>query len=368
LVIAMLILAVVNAMVCLLPPMSRRSLLATLPAAAVAPSVAQAVLPLPTTAATAATTAPSAASEFYSGLLAGAVQKTVKELALHPLDTAKARLQVAGGRRQLLAELFKAPYAGLAPALISGAPAASTFFAIKDATKRSVASLDLGKTEKTLIAVAAANVGYWGVKNPSEVLKVRRQAGVMGDDTLGAARDIWREEGLIGFYRSAVPNYAYSTPVDSLKFLLYDSFKSRIQAERNGLKLSPVEAALGGAIAASTAQALATPLDVARVRIITQNSGGVVDTIRTIATDEGVAALYSGVAPKVARAVASGAIQFSTYEATKEVPHVACGSNPLALCNTHSSLLPGASSNGSRRCAFDSCSFPYVSHSGPPPR
>ena len=33
----------------------------------------------------------SAAAEFWSGLLAGAVQKTVKELALHPLDTAKAR-------------------------------------------------------------------------------------------------------------------------------------------------------------------------------------------------------------------------------------------------------------------------------------
>ena len=31
-------------------------------------------------------------------------------------------------------------------------------------------------------------------------LKVRRQAGVMGDDTLGAAGAIWREEGLAGFY------------------------------------------------------------------------------------------------------------------------------------------------------------------------
>lgn len=306
--------------ICLVPvKISRRSVLAALPAAAyVAPSFASQLrnptLPMPTALATAAT--PSAASEFYSGLLAGAVQKTVKELVLHPLDTAKARLQVARGRRQLLGELFESPYAGLAPALISGAPAASTFFAIKDATKRAAASLNLGKTETTLLAVVSANLGYWGIKNPSEVLKVRRQAGVMGDDTLSAAGEIWREEGLVGFYRSAVPNYVYSTPVDSLKFLLYEGFKSQVRVD--GAKFTAVEAALGGAIAASSAQALATPLDVARVRIITDNTGGVVGTIRAIAADEGVAALYSGVAPKVARALASGAIQFSTYEATKD--------------------------------------------------
>ena len=69
---------------------------------------------------------------------------------------------------------------------------------------------------------------------------------------------------------------------------------------------------------ASTAQAIATPLDVARVRIMTSDATGVVDTMRDIADNEGGGALYAGIAPKVVRAIASGAIQFSTYEATKE--------------------------------------------------
>jgi len=43
-----------------------------------------------------------------------------------------------------------------------------------------------------------------------------------------------------------------------------------------------------------------------------------VETLRTIASEEGVAALYAGVTPKVVRALLSGAIQFSTYEATKD--------------------------------------------------
>ena len=342
---------------------SRRALLQSVPTAAAAATFAAAptsaaLSPQRPPAVTALTAAapPSAGVEFWSGLLAGAVQKTAKELLLHPLDTAKARLQFSS-RRRALGELFEAPYAGLAPALISGAPAASAFFAVKDATKRGVEGLQLGKSETTLLAVLCANVAYWGIKNPSEVLKVRRQAGVAGE-TLEAASTLWRAEGLGGFYSSAGPNYAYSTPVDVTKFLLYEQLKTQvrrrpratprlrrgpssvpvpsssstphsarrtsvprqIKAGRNGASLSPLEAAVGGAISASTAQAIATPLDVARVRIMTADgapSGGVVGTVRTIVAEEGVSALYTGVAPKVARALCSGAIQFSTYEATK---------------------------------------------------
>ena len=124
-----------------------------------------------------------------------------------------------------------APHAGLAPALLAGAPAASAFFAVKDATKRSVADLGLSKGQTTLLAVACANVGYWGIKNPSEVLKVRRQAGVAGE-TLEAAAALWRTDGLGGFYRGTYgPNYAYSTPVDALKLC---SMRSTSRAPRRG--------------------------------------------------------------------------------------------------------------------------------------
>jgi hypothetical protein len=322
---------------------SRRSLLTALPAAAIAPHAARGVLPLlpsqarATLTVAAAVGAPSAAAEFWSGLLAGAVQKTVKELALHPLDTAKARLQLAGPRRQLFAELFRAPYAGLGPAIASGAPAASTFFAVKDAVKTQCLAAGISdKTFSTLISVAGANVAYWGIKNPAEVLKVRRQAGTAGD-TLEAARALWQAEGLRGFYVGSVANFAYAFPVDSAKFLLYETIKLQIRTRSGRDKLSPIESALGGALSTSAAQALATPLDVARVRIITAErrgaaparaagvgggavvrAAGVADTVRTIAAEEGVAALYSGVTPKVLRAVLAGAIQFSTYEVTKD--------------------------------------------------
>ena len=42
---------------------------------------------------------------------------------------------------------------------------------------------------------------------------------------------------------------------------------------------------------------------------MTTDATGIIDTVRTIAADEGPGALYAGIAPKVVRALASGAIQ-----------------------------------------------------------
>ncbi len=94
---------------------SRREGLCTTAALLAAATVAT---PARTPAAPAAVGA-SAERELLSGLLAGAVQKTAKELVLHPLDTIKTRLQIAAPstRRDLFVDL----YSGITPAVASGA-------------------------------------------------------------------------------------------------------------------------------------------------------------------------------------------------------------------------------------------------------
>ena len=44
----------------------------------------------------------------------------------------------------------------------------------------------------------------------------------------GAAAELWRADGVGGFYSSYGSNYAYSTPVDVIKFLLYLAYVSPI--------------------------------------------------------------------------------------------------------------------------------------------
>ena len=149
---------------------------------------------------------------------------------LHPLDTIKCRLQIKSSRRSLVDKaLYDGLYDGLAPALISGAPAASVFFAVKDAVKQQVKPAGLGKIPETVIAVAGANVPYWLLRNPTEVIKARRQAGQLTERTGEAVASLWEEKGLGGFYRGYASNYAYAFPVDATKFVIYGSVKEYVK-------------------------------------------------------------------------------------------------------------------------------------------
>ena len=307
-----------------LPPSATASRRAVLTSVAATPALF-CLRSVPAAAATppAATATPTASTEFISGLVAGGAQKTIKELVLHPLDTIKCRLQIKSSRRSLVDKaLYDGLYDGLAPALISGAPAASVFFAVKDAVKQQVKPAGLGKIPETVIAVAGANVPYWLLRNPTEVIKARRQAGQLTERTGEAVASLWEEKGLGGFYRGYASNYAYAFPVDATKFVIYGSVKEYVKQRNGGQKLTPLEAAVGGALASSAAQTISTPFDVARTRVMTAPSDEAVasflPTIATVAREEGVGALYAGVVPKIARAVVSGGLQFSVLEGVKD--------------------------------------------------
>ena len=320
------------------PTTTRRAFLARSAATAVAapatiawyvnaePASAAAVSGTEAAAATAATTAAGvdARTEFISGLIAGAAQKTAKGIVLHPLDTIKTRLQLKGGsQRSLLdAELYKQLYSGVGPAIVSGAPAASVFFAVKDTLKQSLKPQLGAGVLTTLVAVGGANIPYWVIRNPTEVIKARRQAGQVVDAT-SASQELWDEQGVGGFYRGYVSNIAYAYPVDASKFVIFDAIKAAVKERNGGKKLSPVEAAVYGAFASSCAQGLATPLDVARTRIMTapsdQPAQAVPTVIREVWDTEGAAGIFAGLTPKFTRAVVSGALQFSVLESVKDV-------------------------------------------------
>ncbi|KAL7539552.1 hypothetical protein ACHAWF_006443, partial [Thalassiosira exigua] len=285
---------------------------------------------------------PTALQESISGFVSGTAVSTVKTLVKYPLDTATVRLQMPDTKFTMrdLPTLFAGSFDGIAAPLVSNIPAGAIFFAVKDAAKTSLKESGLGlpKWASTSLAVGAALPPYWAVRNPSEVVKTRLQVGAEGYyegmSTLDAFRQALSDganstRGGVGeLYQGYAENVLYGFPADIIKFVAYDY----LTGGKGKKGVSPVDGAVYGAMSTAFAQLLTTPLDVLRNRIMAEVPVGdaeeeatsnakelsYFDRLAKIAREEGVQELFAGSTPRIAKAVLSGAIQFATYEETKQ--------------------------------------------------
>ena len=263
--------------------------------------------------------------ESISGFISGTVVSTVKTVVKYPLDTATVRLQMPGLKYtiQNLPELFNGSFDGISGPLLSNIPAGAIFFAVKDAVKSTMKGLGLPKWASTSLAVAAALPPYWLIRNPSEVIKTRLQVGVNGYNNMNmidAFKFTLSEGNVTSLFQGYPENVIYGFPADVIKFIVYDYLSG-------GKKdLSPANGAIFGAVSTGVAQFVTTPLDVARNRImvdVSNNDDGrpkeqYMERLVRIANEEGVEALFAGTAPRIAKAMLSGALQFAAYEETKQ--------------------------------------------------
>ena len=279
--------------------------------------------------------------ESISGFISGVTVTTVKTLVKYPLDTATVRLQMPNTPYSIynIAQLFEGSYRGISLPLLTNIPGGALFFAIKDATKSILKENGVSRFTATCLAVGVANFPYWLIRNPSEVIKTRQQAGVEGYGPNVNAFDAIRKAletnngideekgggtgGLDEFYKGYWENILYAFPADVIKFVCYEGLSGGIK------DVSPIEGALYGAISTGVAQFITTPLDVIRNRIMAEDTfitNGEVDVIKNrtyterfikLAKEEGFNGLFAGATPRVGKAILSGAIQFATYEETK---------------------------------------------------
>ena len=114
-----------------------------------------------------------------------------------------------------------------------------------------------------------------------------------------------------------------------------ESISTELFGAAQGVKISGINAAAAGALSGLVAQLTTTPLDVARTRIMIRSkntnttavnpsstdsdssSTNIVSVLLDIFRQEGAGALWRGVVPRALRAIASGGIQFASYELTQ---------------------------------------------------
>lgn len=155
-----------------------------------------------------------------------------------------------------------------------------------------------------------------------------------------AARTIVAEEGLVALWRGWLPSVIGVIPYVGLNFCVYETLKDAVLRYSGGKdeREIPVMTRLAcGALAGTTGQTIAFPLDVVRRRM--QMSGwagaaalhgadpshasavayrGMTDCFTRTVREEGVRALFKGLWPNYIKVVPSIAIAFVSYEQLKE--------------------------------------------------
>ena len=142
-------------------------------------------------------------------------------------------------------------------------------------------------------------------------------------------RSILASEGLRkGLYAGYGSFLLRDLPFDAIEFVGYEQLKrlgARLaQRECNGLEISAM-----GAAAGVTTAVLTTPLDVVKTRLMTQGSvrayAGIADCCLKIAREEGAAAFFRGVGPRVLWIGVGGSVFFTSLEASRSVYFKALG-------------------------------------------
>lgn len=244
----------------------------------------------------------SSSSSFVSGAAAGCVASGV----LQPLDVVKTRLIAGHGLAGLSSLTVRQLYSGVVPSLWRVGLGAGTYFAALSAVVPDRDRKDAGSA-RIVASGAGARMVALTVQSPLTVVKTRYEAGRASGSLASALAQLWRGDGVRALFRGIVPVAARDAPYSGLYLLFYTRLKRGSD--------SPAVQAGSAAAAASMAALVTQPPDVVRTRMqLDPAGGGVADAVRAVLRERGPAGLLSGLAPRLIKRSASGALVWVMYE------------------------------------------------------
>ncbi|KAI9513266.1 S-adenosylmethionine transporter [Russula earlei] len=271
---------------------------------------------------------------FGQSLIAGGVAGTSVDLLFYPIDSIKTRLQAEHGFYK--AGGFRGIYNGIGSVVVGSAPGAAVFFCTYDTLKRTLPIPQNFGPINHMVSASMAEVAACLVRVPTEVIKTRAQTssyGALAKSSFATATQVWKIDGLKGFYRGFGTTVMREIPFASLQFPMYEFFKHHLSYRlyHKPASLRPYEASLCGSAAGGIAAALTTPLDVLKTRIMLDLRDPShpaylppLRRLRQIYQLEGTLALFAGAIPRTMWISAGGAVFLGMYEWTIDVlgsPH-----------------------------------------------
>eukprot|EP00112_Aurelia_sp_Birch-Aquarium-sp1_P016038 Seg36.2 transcript_id=Seg36.2/GoldUCD/mRNA.D3Y31 product="Calcium-binding mitochondrial carrier protein SCaMC-2" protein_id=Seg36.2/GoldUCD/D3Y31 len=280
--------------------------------------------------------------KWWRQLVAGACAGVVSRTFTAPLDRLKVILQVQAGSKsdlglvsgfqQMLKEGgIKSLWRGNGVNVLKIAPESAIKFMAYERIKKlfNTDGHQLNVGERLLSGSMAGVVSQTSIY-PMEVLKTRLALGKTGqyNGMFHAARTIFRNEGIVSFYKGLTPGLIGIIPYAGIDLAIYETLKTTWLSRHGKEETDPgVMVLLFCGTASSTCGQLASyPLALVRTKLQAQaqlepdlaKRDGMVSMFRTIVRQNGPFGLYRGLTPNIMKVAPAVSIGYVVYERLKQ--------------------------------------------------
>lgn len=273
------------------------------------------------------------AQKFLGGALSGVIEAVI----LTPLDVTKTRLQldktgqykgmVDCGKQLFRAEGPRGLYKGFTPWTIHVVTKNGTRFYFNAVYRKLLADSNgqvSGAKEFVAGALAGATEAVL-IVTPFEVIKTRMQGQniVKGEvakygGPVQTTLTIIRNEGPLALWKGVAPTIGRQGLNQACSFWSNNAIKTHVWKLQDGDALPAWKSGLTGMLGAIPGPCINCPMDVVKTRLMAQETvagvapkyTGMVQAMRVIAAEEGFAALYKGLVPRLTRLCPSYGIQW----------------------------------------------------------
>ncbi|KAI3806944.1 hypothetical protein L1987_22862 [Smallanthus sonchifolius] len=175
---------------------------------------------------------------------------------------------------------------------------------------------------KYLLAGGVAGAASRTATAPLDRLKVALQVQTAKASIGPAVKNIWKEGGILSFFRGNGLNVVKVAPESAIKFYTYEMLKDIIGGGDKD-DIGTFGRLLAGGMAGAVAQTAIYPMDLVKTRLQTYVcEGGKVPTLWKLSKDiwvhEGPRAFYKGIVPSILGIIPYAGIDLAVYETLKE--------------------------------------------------
>ncbi|CAN4088664.1 unnamed protein product [Withania somnifera] len=201
---------------------------------------------------------------------------------------------------------------------------------------------------KYLIAGGVAGAASRTATAPLDRLKVVLQVQTARSSIGATVREIWKDGGILSFFRGNGLNVMKVAPESAFKFYAYEMLKNVIAGEEQG-DIGASGRLVAGGMAGAVAQTAIYPMDLVKTRLQTHVcEGGNVPNLGKLSKDiliqEGPRAFYRGLVPSLLGIIPYAGIDLAAYETLKDLSrtYILRDSEPGPLVQLGCGTISGA--------------------------